>query len=36
MDYSDDACMDNFTRGQAKRLRDQLAAYRGVKFVSDI
>jgi len=33
MDYSDDSCMDNFTPGQAKRLRDQLVAYRGVKFV---
>jgi len=32
MDYTDDACMDNFTPGQAKRLRDQLVAYRGVKF----
>lgn len=33
MDYSDDVCMDNFTPGQAKRLRDQLVAYRGAKFV---
>jgi len=33
MDYSDDACMTSFTPGQAKRLKDQLAAYRGVKFV---
>lgn len=32
MDYSDDACMTNFTPGQAKRLRDHLVAYRGVKF----
>jgi len=33
MDYTDDACMDNFTPGQTKRLRDQLVAYRGVEFV---
>jgi len=33
MDYSDDACMTGFSPGQAKRLRDQLVAYRGVKFV---
>jgi hypothetical protein len=32
MDYSDDACMDNFTVGQAKRIKDQLVAYRGAKF----
>jgi len=34
MDYSDDACMDSFSPGQSKRLRDQLVAYRGVKFVA--
>jgi len=34
MDYSDDSCMTSFTPGQAKRLRHQLMAYRGVKFVS--
>ena len=33
MDYTDDSCMDGFTPGQAKRLRDQIVAYRGVKFV---
>jgi len=33
MDYTDDSCMDGFTPGQAKRLRDQMVAYRGVKFV---
>jgi len=33
MDYSDDACMDNFTPDQAKRMKDQLVAYRGVNFV---
>jgi len=32
MDYSDDACMDNFTDGQAKRIKDQLMVYRGAKF----
>jgi hypothetical protein len=32
MDYSDDACMDSFTRGQASRMRSHLRAYRGVDF----
>jgi len=32
MDYSDDACMDNFTPDQAKRIKDQLVTYRGIKF----
>jgi len=32
MDYSDDACMDNFTPGQTKRMKDQLVVYRGAKF----
>jgi hypothetical protein len=30
MDYSDDACMTEFTPGQITRLRSQLATYRGV------
>ncbi|PFH45465.1 hypothetical protein AMATHDRAFT_9181 [Amanita thiersii Skay4041] len=30
MDYSDDACMDNFTPGQIERFRSQLATYRDV------
>jgi len=33
MDYSDDACMDNFTPDQAKRIKDQLVTYREIKFV---
>lgn len=32
MDYSDDSCMDGFTRGQASRMKAQLRAYRGVDF----
>lgn len=32
MDYSDDSCMDNFTPGQAKRMKEQLITYRGAKF----
>lgn len=32
MDYSDDACMDNFTAGQAKRIKEQMVVFRGVKF----
>ncbi|KAH6879357.1 metalloprotease [Coprinopsis sp. MPI-PUGE-AT-0042] len=30
MDYSDDACMTEFTPGQVTRLRSQLATYRGI------
>ncbi|TFK19391.1 metalloprotease [Coprinopsis marcescibilis] len=30
MDYSDDACMTEFTPGQVERLRAQLATYRGI------
>jgi len=32
MDYSDDSCMDNFTPGQAKRIKEQLVVYRGTRF----
>lgn len=32
MDYSDDACMDNFTSGQSKRMKEQLVVFRGAKF----
>jgi hypothetical protein len=32
MDYTDDACMNNFTPGQAKRFKKQLKLFRGVKF----
>ncbi|KAF8063183.1 metalloprotease [Lyophyllum atratum] len=32
MDYSDDACMTNFTPGQIVRLKSQLSTYRGVSF----
>ncbi|KAG6855547.1 hypothetical protein H0H87_001307, partial [Tephrocybe sp. NHM501043] len=28
MDYSDDACLDNFTPGQSRRAQDQLDTYR--------
>jgi hypothetical protein len=30
MDYSDDSCLNNFTPGQIVRLRDQIAAFRGI------
>jgi hypothetical protein len=29
-DYSDDACMTEFTAGQAARLKSQMLTYRGV------
>jgi hypothetical protein len=32
MDYSDDACMNQFTNGQIKRLQDQMSTYRGINF----
>jgi len=32
MDYTDDACMNQFTPGQAKRLKMQLTTYRGITF----
>jgi hypothetical protein len=32
MDYSDDSCMDNFTPGQIKRMKEQLVTYRKVTF----
>lgn len=28
MDYSDDDCLDHFTKGQAKRMKDQVATHR--------
>jgi len=30
MDYTDDACMNNFTPGQITRLKQQMSTYRGV------
>lgn len=30
MDYTDDACMNNFTPGQATRLRNQISTYRNI------
>lgn len=30
MDYTDDACMNNFTKGQAKRVKKQIHIYRGI------
>ena len=30
MDYSDDACMDNFSPGQIRRLKSQVSTYRGI------
>ncbi|EAU84609.2 metalloprotease [Coprinopsis cinerea okayama7 len=32
MDYSVDSCMEEFTLGQTKRMKEQLATYRGFKF----
>ncbi|KAH9062053.1 hypothetical protein EDB87DRAFT_1609070 [Lactarius vividus] len=32
MDYSDDSCLTQFTRGQFERLRGMLAQYRGFRF----
>ncbi|PPQ99673.1 hypothetical protein CVT24_009745 [Panaeolus cyanescens] len=32
MDYTDDSCMNNFTVGQANRLRAALSEYRGIPF----
>lgn len=32
MDYTDDACMDNFTKGQIVRLRQQISAFRNIPF----
>ncbi|KAH7339930.1 metalloprotease [Rhizoctonia solani] len=32
MNYSDDACLTEFTPGQFKRLKQQIKLYRGVKF----
>ena len=28
MDYSDDDCIDRFTKGQANRMKDQVATHR--------
>ncbi|KAF9527475.1 hypothetical protein CPB83DRAFT_836633 [Crepidotus variabilis] len=30
MDYTDDSCMNQFTAGQATRLKSQIATYRGI------
>ena len=30
MDYSDDSCMNNFTKGQIARLQSQISTYRGI------
>ncbi|KAF5310831.1 hypothetical protein D9619_008029 [Psilocybe cf. subviscida] len=32
MDYSDDSCMNSFTKGQAKRMISQLMTYRNMTF----
>lgn len=32
MDYTDDSCMDGFTKGQAARMRAQLRLYRGIQY----
>ncbi|KAL1690067.1 hypothetical protein GGG16DRAFT_125950 [Schizophyllum commune] len=34
MDYSYDACLDSFSKGQISRLQDQMATFRGVNFSS--
>lgn len=36
MDYTDDSCMDNFTKGQAVRLRNQIHTYREIPFQTHI
>lgn len=30
MDYTDDACMNQFTAGQITRLKSQILTYRGI------
>lgn len=30
MDYTDDSCMNSFTKGQTARLRDQISIYRKI------
>lgn len=30
MDYTDDACMSEFTTGQISRMKSQIATYRGI------
>jgi hypothetical protein len=32
MDYTYDSCMEEFTAGQAARIRQQLSIYRGIRF----
>jgi len=32
MDYSDDACMQEFTPGQVQRMRDEIEVWRGIEF----
>lgn len=32
MDYTDDACMNQFSAGQIARARSQMATYRGVTY----
>ncbi|KAH8115347.1 metalloprotease [Phellopilus nigrolimitatus] len=33
MDYTDDSCMNEFTPGQIRRLKSQLAAHRGIDII---
>jgi len=35
MDYTDDSCVNEFTPGQVKRMRNQIAKYRGFPVQSD-
>ncbi|KAG6849220.1 hypothetical protein H0H93_010342 [Arthromyces matolae] len=36
MDYSDDSCMNQFTAGQAVRMKEQLRTYRNVTFTAHV
>ncbi len=35
MDYSDDECLTEFTRGQIERIQSQMRMYRRVSFAAE-